>query len=223
MNELINYLGGMVLLGLLGACICIAPILAFILSVIECQNWIIKILYFVWIAAEFGILAVIKDTKTKYASAITAAITYFIIIYSWGMNNGLFYGRENDAWGYIFFYCLTILPIKKLIDLIRAEKKKSKEQWVIREYNKNLEKIAQLDKDILAYQHMIDQQGRMVDVLSLLNGCGANVTKIEKNGNFRKVKDIQEKIEELENERKGVKVAIMEHEEKAMKQTSVKQ
>lgn len=70
---------------------------------------------------------------------------------------------------------------------------------------------------------MIDQQGRMVDVLSLLNWCGANVMKIEKNRNFRKVKDIQEKIDELENERKGIKAAIMEHEEKAMKQTSVKQ
>lgn len=217
-----DYLIGMSLLGIveIGAYL-ILPGTAFMVSVTICENWIIKILYFVWIMAEFLVMACIKDAKTKYAIAITAAITYFIIIYSWGVNNELLFKLEG-SWIYVFFYCATILPIKKLVDLIQAEKKKSKEQWVIREYNKNLEKIAQLDKDILTYQHMIDQQGRMVDVLSLLNGCGANVAKIEKNRNFRRVKDIQEKIDELENERKDIKAAIMEHEEKAMKQTSVK-
>lgn len=219
-----DYLIGIAFFAFVDMCIYIlAPISTVILSVLECENWIIRILYFVWIIAEFIVLTEIKDTKKKYTIAVSSAIAYFVIIYSWGRYNRIFEWMMDNSWAGIFAYCLTILPIKKLVDLIQAEKKKSKEQWVIREYNKNLEKITQLDKDILAYQHMIDQQGGMVDVLSLLNGCGANVTKIEKNRNFRRAKDIQEKIDELENERKDIKTAIMEHEKKAMKQTSVKQ
>lgn len=59
-----DYLIGIAFFAFVDMCIYIlAPISTVILSVLECENWIIRILYFVWIIAEFIVLTEIKDTK----------------------------------------------------------------------------------------------------------------------------------------------------------------
>lgn len=197
-------------------CICVYalfPAVGFLFAVIVCDSISIKILYFVWIAAEVLILLKVQDKTAKYGMAIAAAVLYFFCFYPWMMRDAML-GDDKDNWVFIIYFSATILPLSKFANYIKQEmtrigEEKSKQQYI---NNKNI--LSTLERDIFNQQDAILQRNRVTVVLNLLDQCGANIIEIQKHNDFRTIVEQEKQLEQLEEKRDKIKEQVRKYEEK---------
>lgn len=183
--------------------------LFFIIEILSAPSSI-QILTLIWIGIVFFSILLGKETRIILFNVIFFTLVYSFI-FSWGYTNDDSSILNNDNFMKFIAAVCTTLPLGGISYLIRSFVNNEKGIIRINRANHIKSKIESINCEIKQLEQKLSTKRTILNLLKLMNYCGADISNIEHNSNVSNIKQLNDEIALKKKEIKKLSDKLMLH------------
>lgn len=153
----------------------------------------IQILALIWIGIILIAILLGKETRNILYIVICSTLIYSLI-FTWGYTSNSQSIFHDETFMKFTAAVCTALPIGGISYLIRSFVKMEKEKKRINRVNLLKFKIESINCEIKQLEQKISNKRTIINLLKLMDYCGADISNIENNSNVSNIKQLTDEI-----------------------------